>query len=199
VSVTDRVRDVVLPLLDDRHLGLYDLEMQGPLLRLVVDSSGSLDLDVLADATRAVSRALDEADLIAGRYTLEVTSPGLERALRRPEHFERAVGEMVKVRTLPGHDERRVSGELTAADATGVTIRTGLDDEGRPVEHRLAYDEIERARTVFEWGPATPRTDARPGDSGRGGRSGRSKARRPAQRRTHHETSQKAEKKDRES
>src|SRR5918994_6133661 len=135
VSVADRVRDLVLPLLDDRHLELYDIEMQGPVLRVVVESSaedtGGLDLDVLADATRAVSRALDEADPITGRYTLEVTSPGLERALRRPEHFERAVGETIKVRTVSGaSDERRVSGELAAADETGITVRTGVADDG---------------------------------------------------------------------
>jgi ribosome maturation factor RimP len=159
VSVADRVRDLVLPLLDDRHLELYDVEMQGPVLRVVVDSSAEdtegLDLDVLADATRAVSRALDEADPIAGHYTLEVTSPGLERALRRPEHFERAVGETIKVRTVSGAtDERRVSGELAAADASGITLRIGVDDDGAPIERHLAYDDIERARTVFEWGPA---------------------------------------------
>ena len=159
MSVADRVRDLVLPLLDDRHLELYDVEMQGPVLRVVVDSSAEdtegLDLDVLADATRAVSRALDEADPIVGHYTLEVTSPGLERALRRPEHFERAVGETIKVRTVSGAtDERRASGELAAADASGVTLRIGVDDDGSPIERRLAYDDIERARTVFEWGPA---------------------------------------------
>src|ERR671919_179746 len=129
MSVADRVRDLVLPLLDDRQLDLYDVELQGPVLRVVVDNppgrSEGLDLDVLADATRAVSRALDDADPIPGRYTLEVTSPGLERTLRRPEHFERAVGETVKIRTVAGVDDER----------------------------RLAYDDIERARTVFEWGP----------------------------------------------
>ncbi len=159
MTVADRVRDLVLPLLDDRHLELYDIEMQGPVLRVVVDSpaddTGGLDLDLLADATRAVSRALDEADPITGHYTLEVTSPGLERSLRRPEHFKRAVGETIKVRTVTGAtDERRVRGELAAADADGITVRIGTDDDGAPIERRLAYDDIERARTVFEWGPA---------------------------------------------
>ncbi len=159
MSVADRVRDLVLPLLDDRHLELYDIEMQGPVLRVVVDSPAEdavgLDLDVLADATRAVSRALDEADPITGHYTLEVTSPGLERPLRRPEHFERAVGETVKVRTVSGAtDERRLSGELAAADDDGITVRTGTDDDGAPIERRLAYHDIERAHTVFEWGPS---------------------------------------------
>jgi ribosome maturation factor RimP len=172
MSVADRVRDLVLPLLDDRHLDLYDVEMQGPVLRVVVDSppgSGAgLDLDVLADATRAVSRALDEADPITGRYTLEVTSPGLERTLRRPEHFERAVGETVKIRTVDGvSDERRVEGQLVSADDSGVVVRTGAAEDGTAVEQRLAYDDIERARTVFEWGPATPRSGKRKSDEKR--------------------------------
>jgi ribosome maturation factor RimP len=172
VSVADRVRDLVLPLLDDRHLDLYDVEMQGPVLRVVVDrprgGGGGLDLDVLADATRAVSRALDEADPITGRYTLEVTSPGLERTLRRPEHFERAVGETVKIRTVAGvGDERRVEGQLVSADDSGVVVRTGAADDGAALEQRLAYHDIERARTVFEWGPATPRPGKRKSDEKR--------------------------------
>jgi ribosome maturation factor RimP len=172
MSVADRVRDLVLPLLDDRDLDLYDVEMQGPVLRVVVDSppgSGAgLDLDVLADATRAVSRALDEADPITGRYTLEVTSPGLERTLRRPEHFERAVGETVKIRTVAGvSDERRVEGQLVSADDSGVVVRTGAAEAETAVEQRLAYHDIERARTVFEWGPATPRSGKRKSDEKR--------------------------------
>jgi ribosome maturation factor RimP len=172
MSVADRVRDLVLPLLDDRDLDLYDVEMQGPVLRVVVDSppgsAGGLDLDVLADATRAVSRALDDADPISGRYTLEVTSPGLERTLRRPEHFERAVGETVKIRTVAGvSDERRVEGQLVSADDSGVVVRTGSIDGGMAVEQRLAYHDIERARTVFEWGPATPHSGKRESDEKR--------------------------------
>jgi ribosome maturation factor RimP len=175
MSVADRVRDLVLPLLDDRDLDLYDVEMQGPVLRVVVDSppgsDGGLDLDVLADATRAVSRALDEADPITGRYTLEVTSPGLERTLRRPEHFQRAVGETVKIRTVAGvSDERRVEGQLVSADDSGVVVRTGADDAAG-VDQRLAYRDIERARTVFEWGPATPRSGRRRSDEKRERRS----------------------------
>ena len=126
MTVADRVRDVVLPLLTERDLDLYDIEVAGPVLKVVVDRPGGLDLDVLADATRAVSRALDEADPIAGAYTLEVSSPGLERRLRTPRHFARAVGETVKVKlTAAGgatrDGERRLEGEVVAADDEGVT------------------------------------------------------------------------------
>ncbi len=159
MTVADRVRDLVLPLLADRDLDLYDLEMAGPVLKVVVDKAGGLDLQVLSDATRAVSRALDEADPIPGTYTLEVTSPGLERVLRTPAHFSGAVGESVKIKlvagAVPDGGERRVSGLLAAADDAGVSVRTGVDDAGAPVERHLAYADIERARTVFEWGPGT--------------------------------------------
>ncbi len=157
MTVTQRVRELVEPLLADRDLAVYDVEMAGPVLRVVVDAEGALDLDALSDASRAVSRALDGADLIATRYTLEVTTPGLERTLRTPQHFARAVGEQIKVKILPGaapDAERRVAGELTAADDDGITVRTGTDETGEPAQRRLAYADIERARTVFEWGPA---------------------------------------------
>jgi ribosome maturation factor RimP len=157
MAVVDRVRGVVLPLLNERELVLYDVELSGPVLRVVVDSGGPLDLDVLSDVTRAVSRALDEVDPIASTYTLEVTSPGLERQLRTPEHFARAVGESVRVKTRAGgvadDDDRRIAGVLASADRDGIVVRTGADDAGTPVERRLAYDDIERARTTFEWGP----------------------------------------------
>jgi ribosome maturation factor RimP len=156
VTVADRVRDIVLPLLADRDLGLYDVEMAGPVLKVVVERPGGLDLDALSDATRAVSRALDEADPIAGSYTLEVTSPGLERTLRTPAHFAAAVGETVKVKVVAGaagpDGDRRVAGVLAAADDDGITVRSG-DDAGTPIERHIPYGDIERARTVFEWGP----------------------------------------------
>jgi ribosome maturation factor RimP len=153
MTVADRVRDVVLPLLTERDLDLYDIEVAGPVVKVVVDRPAGLDLDVLADATRAVSRALDEADPIAGAYTLEVSSPGLERPLRIPRHFARAVGESVKIKLTAAAGsarggERRLEGEVAAADDDAVTLRTASGDE------RVAYDDIDRARTVFEWGPA---------------------------------------------
>jgi ribosome maturation factor RimP len=106
---------------------------------------------VLGDVTRAVSEALDTDDPLPGRYTLEVSSPGLERKLRTPAHFAAALGKKVRVRTVAGTEgERRLEGELTAADDEGIVLAT---PEG---QRRLAHGEVERARTVFEWGPTPP-------------------------------------------
>jgi len=182
MTVADRVRELVLPLLTEREIDLYDVEVAGPVLKVVVDRPDGLDLDVLSDATRAVSHALDEADPIAGTYTLEVTSPGLERRLRTPRHFARAVGETVRVKLVAGAgDERRVTGLLAAADDDGITVRTG-GDEATPVERRLAYTDIDRARTVFEWGPGDkpgrPRRSGRTTPAGSQGTSNEKRERR---------------------
>jgi ribosome maturation factor RimP len=151
MSTTDRVRELVEPVVADLDIELVDVELTGGILRVTVDRSGGLDLDVIAKATRAVSRLLDEHDPVPGRYTLEVSSPGLERRLRTPEHFVRAVGSEVTVKTRTEVDgERRFRGTLVAADDAGITVR-GADDA---TEHTLAHDQIEKARTVFDWGPA---------------------------------------------
>jgi ribosome maturation factor RimP len=121
-------------------------------VRVTIDRPGGVDMDAIARVTRAVSRALDQHDPIAGRYTLEVSSPGLERTLRTPAHFLRAVGSTVRIKTRPGVEgERRIDGVLAAADDEGVTVTLAAPANG---DRRVRYDEIERARTVFEWGPA---------------------------------------------
>ena len=136
-------------------LDLVDVELHGSELTVYVDRQGGVDLDTLGDATRAVSAALDEIDPLPGRYTLSVSSPGLERRLRTPAHFMRAVGEAVTVRVAAGtSDVRRVRGTLEAADETGFTL-VGPDLPDGSL--RIAYDEIERARTIFEWGPQPKR------------------------------------------
>ena len=161
-GATEMVERAVAPLLESSGLRLYDVEHAGSTLRVLVDRSGGVDLDVLARLTRELSAALDDADPLPGRYTLEVSSPGLERPLRRAEHFRAALGTKVRVKLRPGTDgERRVEGTLTAADDEEVVI----ESEGGL--RRVRVEEIERARTVFEWGPAPKRPTPSRG-SGRG-------------------------------
>jgi len=147
VSIVARVREIVEPVLARQSLSVYDVEHSGSSLRITIESigGGSVDLEAIASATRVISLALDEHDPIPSRYTLEVSSPGLERALRTPTHFRGAVGDLVTVKTVPSFEgDRRLKGKLTAADDDGITV----DDV------HLSYDDIDKARTVFEWGPA---------------------------------------------
>jgi ribosome maturation factor RimP len=149
-ETTDLVSALSL-LLEARGLDLVDVEVQGNQLTVFVDREHGVNLDELGEATKDVSAALDEIDPMPGRYTLSVSSPGLERRLRTPAHYARAVGETITVRVNGGTAEvRRLTGTLEATDDSGFTLRGPEVPNG---EIRLAYDDIERARTVFEWGP----------------------------------------------
>lgn len=131
-------------------LELDDLELagQGPgrLLRVVIDAAGGIDLDRLSDASQGLSRLIDELDGIDGPYTLEVTSPGLERPLRRPDHFHKSVGRELDVKTrqeLEGTVRHR--GVLEDADDEGFVVVTGGE------RRRIPYADVAWARTVFRW------------------------------------------------
>lgn len=157
MSTIERVRELVEPVCGADSVDLVDLELAGGVLRITVDRDGGLGLDVIAGITRRVSRLLDEHDPVPGHYTLEVSSPGVERRLRTADHFRRAVGEQVNIRTFARDDgPRRLSGELVAADDASVTVRADGTD------HTVPLDQVERARTVFEWGPAPKPGGPRP-------------------------------------
>jgi ribosome maturation factor RimP len=147
-DVASRVSELVEPLIVARGAELYDVVLGGATLQVLV--GGGVDLEVLSELTRDISVALDEADPMPDRYTLEVSTPGLERTLRTPAHFGAAVGEKVKVKTTARAEVRRVDGVLTAADDEGFVVDTGTE------QRRLSYDDVERARTVFEWGADKP-------------------------------------------
>ncbi len=154
MSASDRVRDIVAPLVAAADLDLYDLELAGGTLQVLVDAPGGADIDAISRLARAISRALDEHDPIDGTYTLEVGSPGLERPLRAPSHFTGAIGTTVKVKTKPGVEgDRRVEGVITAADDATVTVQ-----QADGAERTLRHEDIERARTTFEWGGAAKKT-----------------------------------------
>lgn len=163
----ERVRDLVEPITSDLDLDLYDIERRGGTVRITVDtppgSDGGISLDNLSLATRLISRELDHEDVIGSQYTLEVTSPGLERTLRTPAHFQREVGKHITVR-LAGHavsegDLRRIDGQLVAADDSTATV---LGDDG--VEHIINVADVDKARTIFEWGPK-PKPGKGPGNT----------------------------------
>ena len=164
-----RVRQLIDPIASDLDLDVYDVEQRGATLRVTLDtrpgSPASVDLEQLSLATRLISRELDHADPVPGRYTLEVTSPGVERNLRTPAHFQREIGKTVNVRLANVEaDQRRLEGVLVAADERTATIRVDVD--GEPVDHVIDIAGIDRARTVFVWGPQPKPGHTKSGRSG---------------------------------
>lgn len=162
-DVSLRVRALVEPALAAAGLELFDVELAGAVLRVTVDREGGVDLDAVSAATQLVSSTLDrEPDVVPGRFLLEVSSPGIERPLRRPEHFRRAVGSTVTVKTTAAASpdaERRFEGVLETADDEGVVVA------GRAVR----YVDIEKARTRFVWPSSQPKPKPNPGKAGGGG------------------------------
>lgn len=154
--LVQRVRGLVGPIAADLDLDVYDIEQRGGTLRVTLDtrpgSPAGVDLDQLALATRLIGRELDHNDPVPGSYTLEVTSPGVERTLRTPAHFQREIGKTVTIRLADvTAEQRRIEGVLVAADERTATIRTVTADD--VIDRVVEIAGIDRARTVFEWGP----------------------------------------------
>jgi len=147
----------------------------GATLRLYIDVPDGSDegrtvgIEDCESVSREVSAQLDVADPISGHYTLEVSSPGVDRPLFAPDQFARFSGEQVKVGLkLPQDGRRRLQGTIAGVEGSTIT----LDVDGTPVA--VAFDNIEKARLVPDWaalgfGPAQDKSgrDARPGKQGR--------------------------------
>ena len=152
-NVVDTVTTMVAPILADLSLELYDLEFNGGILRVTIDTpagqAAGVDIDQISLVTRLLGRELDHnEDAVPGRFTLEVTSPGLERTLRTPHHFQREIGKSVTIRLVSELDgRRRLAGVLVGATSTVASVR--LEDSNDTVEVPLSL--IDKAKTVFVW------------------------------------------------
>jgi len=136
---------LVRPVIEGEGLELVDVtfgrEGGRRILRITVDRDGGVDLDTISQLSGKVSRRLDLDGFEPGPYALEVTTPGIERPLRRPQDFRRAVGQRVLVKT----GDSVLEGELRAAEEDAIRIAA---QEG---ERRVALDEVAAARTVVDW------------------------------------------------
>jgi ribosome maturation factor RimP len=136
---------LVRPVIEGAGLELVDVtfgrESGRRVLRLTVDRDGGVDLDTIATISEKVSRRLDVEGFEPGPYALEVTTPGVERPLRRPQDFRRAVGELIRAKTAQGV----VDGRLRSADEAEIVLE--VDGETR----RLPLDDLTAAKTVADW------------------------------------------------
>ena len=113
------------------------------MLRVAVDKDGGVSLDDLAEATRTLSEALDETDVMGEQaYTLEVTSPGVDRPLMLPRHWRRNTDRLVTVTTS---DETSVTGRIRTSDDAGAV----LDVDGR--EHTVVFADVVKAKIQVEF------------------------------------------------
>jgi ribosome maturation factor RimP len=143
-TVAERVWEVAEPLVEDEGLEIVDIEYRreprGMILRLFVDREGGVSLDDLTRVSRQLGDLLDAHDVVPGAYTLEMSSPGINRRLRRPDHFSRYVGKKVRVKLANPRDGRRVFvGTLESVGEGGISVS---DSTGA---HFVAFAEIAQA------------------------------------------------------
>ena len=156
---------MIAPVVDGAGYDLEDLSVSRAgrrhVVRVIVDADGGINLDAVADVSRAVSAALDAAeesggDIVAGEYQLEVSSPGVDRPLTLPRHWRRNVGRLVRVTVRgagapagqPGErpvGDRQVTGRVVAADDERVVLETDADHA------EWAYDDLGPGRVQVEF------------------------------------------------
>ncbi|MFG3419039.1 ribosome maturation factor RimP [Micromonospora sp. NPDC049460] len=160
-----RLREVIEPVVAGAGYDLEELTVSRAgrrhVVRVIVDADGGINLDAVAEVSRAVSAALDAAeesggDIVAGEYQLEVSSPGVDRPLTLPRHWRRNVGRLVKVTARgagapPGQragqpaGDRQVTGRVVEADDERVVLET---DTGRTT---WTYAELGPGRVQVEF------------------------------------------------
>ncbi len=144
----ERLTALLEPVVADLGYELVLLEFSpnksSAMLRLFIDSADGITLDDCAKVSREVAATLDVEDPIRQSYQLEVSSPGMDRPLVKPAHFQRFRGELARIETLApmAGNRRRFRGTLLEANEREVTLQM---PEG-PVT--LAYADIEKARLV---------------------------------------------------
>jgi ribosome maturation factor RimP len=142
-----QLMQLLQPTVEDMGYSLWGVELTSPgrrpTVRIYIEAETGVSVDDCAQVSRQVSGILDVEDPISGEYTLEVSSPGIDRLLFRPEQYEPYVGEMVDIRLrLPVEGRRRFKGLLLSADDDTVVVQ--IDEQS----YTLPLRSVDRARAM---------------------------------------------------
>jgi ribosome maturation factor RimP len=150
MMIKEKIAGLIAPIIDAHQIDLIDIELKGKpgqlVLRIYVDMVGGIGLDQCAVISREISDVLDMADLIQGRYRLEVSSPGLDRPLKSARDFERNIGRQVRV-NYRGEDG--VVATLTGTIKTVTENEVFLEVDSQL--HRVALTTIVLAKVLAAW------------------------------------------------
>ena len=159
MDLVEKIEVLVLPLIEEIALELVDIEYRreshGWVLRFFLDKEGGITLDDCALASRQISSLLDVEDIIPTAYNLEVSSPGLERPLKKRADFERFAGHLIKVKTIDpllsesaGKSRKTFTGMLVGVEQDD--IRLALQDR-QAAEMYISLSNIDTAHLVPEF------------------------------------------------
>ena len=151
-ATVGRVWELAAPLAENEGMELVDIELRhegsrgGRVLRVYLDKTGGPTVDDLSRVSRQLSELLDNQDAVSGAYTLEVSSPGINRPLKRPEHFARYVGKRVRIRTRDLIGGRRsFLGILQDVAGESITVA----QEG--TRYDIPFAAIEKSNYEHDW------------------------------------------------
>lgn len=150
-GIASTVESLVTPKINELGFSVWDVEYvkEGAewYLRITIDSPNGVDLESCETVHRAIEEIIDKADPIEDFYYLEVSSPGIERTLKKPEHFSVCIGETVEIRLFAPDKNGKKSyrGVLSAANESGIE----LESEGTLIN--VEYSAIAKASTYFEF------------------------------------------------
>ncbi len=136
----------IAKIIEANGAALYDTEVvtefDETIYRVLITKTGGVNLDLCATISHELSPFLDVHPPMNGQYRLEVSSPGIERKLTKPVHFQNAVGEKVKIKLGGGE---KLKGVLKSADDKGIVVETKAGEES------YSYDALNTCKTYFEW------------------------------------------------
>ena len=150
-SIAERVEALVTPHITEMGYRVWDVEYvkEGAewYLRITLDSDKGIDIDDCEKVSRAINPIIDEADPIEDFYYLEVSSPGLERVLRKEEHFAASIGSEIEIRLFAPVENKKKSytGKLAAFEDDTVTIDIGGETQ------RIPMNKISKVQTIFDF------------------------------------------------
>ena len=149
-SIEEKVEELIKDKIENMGYSLYDVEYakEGPnyYLRIFIDNEKGIDLDDCEKVSNEINEKLDEADYIKEQYYLEVSSPGIERVLRKDRHLEQNIGKQVEAKLFKKDEKgnKNYTGELKAFDTDTVTIETSE-------ETKIERKNIAQLKTVYNW------------------------------------------------
>jgi len=136
------LKEIIKNIVEDNGCELYDIELSEEgghkYYRVYITKPGGVALNDCAKINNLISPIFDIEDPVEGKYFLEVSSPGLERKLTKPEHFEKSIGEKVKITKTDG---TKLKGEL----------KSFIDNVAEIGKDKVNFDEIKKAKTYIEW------------------------------------------------
>ena len=149
-SIEDRVENLLTKTINDLGYELYDVEYakegKDYYLRIFIDKPDGIDLNDCEKVSEGINELLDEADYIKEQYFLEVSSPGIERILRKDKHFNDNIGNLVEVKLFkPINREKNIVGNLDTFNEELITIKNGNGNIN------IERKNIAQVKTVYEW------------------------------------------------